>query len=93
MPNLQRSNPPDASKELRRRAEKRLKQKILSTCSSEHSTSSSPEDILCMIQEISIHKIELEIQHAELVQSRTGLEESLNLYTELYDYAPVGYLT
>ncbi len=93
MPNLQRSNPPDASKELRRRAEKRLKQKILSTCSSEHSTSSSPEDILCMIQEISIHKIELEIQHAELVQSRTELEESLNLYTELYDYAPVGYLT
>lgn len=40
-----------------------------------------------------MHQIELEIQNEELVQSRAVAEAALRQYTELYDFAPVGYFT
>jgi PAS domain S-box-containing protein len=40
-----------------------------------------------------VHQIELEIQNAELSQARGALEKSLEQYTDLYDFAPVGYFT
>ncbi len=57
------------------------------------SYTSSPEDMHRLIHELAIHKIELEIQQDELLQSRGELEESLERYIELYDFSPLGYMT
>jgi two-component system, cell cycle sensor histidine kinase and response regulator CckA len=54
---------------------------------------SSPDELLRMIHELSVHQIELEIQQEELVHSRSELEKSLSRYTDLYDFAPLGYMT
>ncbi|NMW21120.1 MAG: response regulator [Chlorobiaceae bacterium] len=53
----------------------------------------SPDEMHRVIHELSIHQIELEMQRDELLQTRGELEESLERYTELYEFAPHGYLT
>jgi PAS domain S-box-containing protein len=93
MPDKKLSNASDASRELRTRAEKHLQQKKLSTGSSALSTSSTPEEMQRFIHELTVHQIELEMQREELARSRIELEASLDRYTELYDFAPLGYLT
>ncbi len=40
-----------------------------------------------------MHQIELEMQNEELRESRAQVEAVLERYTDLYDFAPVGYLT
>jgi PAS domain S-box-containing protein len=45
------------------------------------------------VHELQVHQIELEMQNDELRQSRAEVEAGLERYTELYDFAPVGYLT
>ena len=46
-----------------------------------------------LVHELQVHQVELEMQNSALRQSRAELEEALARYTELYDYAPVGYFT
>ena len=46
-----------------------------------------------LIHELEVHQIELEMQNGELMRSRAELEEAYFKYTDLYDFAPVGYLT
>jgi PAS domain S-box-containing protein len=46
-----------------------------------------------LIHELEVHQIELEMQNAELRQAQEESELSRNKYTELYDFAPVGYFT
>ena len=46
-----------------------------------------------VIHELSIHQIELEMQQEQLLQSRAELEDSLERYTQLYDFSPLGFLT
>src|SRR5262245_38347176 len=46
-----------------------------------------------LVQELEIHKIELEMQNRALLEARAVLEESRARYAELYDYAPVGHMT
>jgi len=54
----------------------------------------SPEvDLAGLVHELQVHQIELEIQNNELRESRSELEAALTRYTELYDFAPVGYFT
>lgn len=43
--------------------------------------------------ELEIHRIELEMQNAELRQTRDEMESSLERYTDLYDFSPAGYFT
>jgi len=43
--------------------------------------------------ELETQQIELEIQNEELFRTREELELSRNKYSELYDFAPVGYFT
>ena len=49
--------------------------------------------MLKLHHELQMHQVELEMQNTELRQTRDQLEEALGQYTDLYDFAPVGYLT
>ncbi|MCG7935970.1 MAG: EAL domain-containing protein [Candidatus Thiodiazotropha taylori] len=46
-----------------------------------------------LLQNLQLHKIELEIQNRDLMESQKELENVRDQYAELYDFAPVGYLT
>ncbi len=46
-----------------------------------------------LVHELQVHEIELEMQNEELRASRAEAESLLALYSELYDFAPVGYFT
>lgn len=45
------------------------------------------------LHELEVHQIELEMQNEELTEARDKMEALLEKYTDLYDFAPVGYLT
>lgn len=77
-----------AAAKLRRRAEKHLEMQTVETEISR--TGDEPRRLL---HELQIHKVELEMQNAELCRARDEVEATLEKYTELYDFAPVGYVT
>jgi len=43
--------------------------------------------------ELDVHQIELEMQNRELLESQLQLEEARDSYADLYDFAPVNYVT
>ncbi len=53
----------------------------------------SEEDIRALVQELQVHKIELEMQNEELRGAHSRAEEAMSKYADLYDFAPVGYVT
>ncbi len=73
-------------KELRERAKQRLQNKGPAKALSEKGTSE-------IIEELSIHQEELNIQNEELQRTQAELEDARSKYFELYDLAPVGYVT
>jgi PAS domain-containing protein len=46
-----------------------------------------------LLHELEVHQIELEMQNTELRHTRDESEALLDKFTELYDFAPVGYFT
>ena len=50
-------------------------------------------DVNELIENLKIQQIELEMQNDELLSTQARLEISQRRYFELYDLAPVGYLT
>lgn len=50
-------------------------------------------DILSLIHELEVRQIELQIQNEELQQARREAEESREAYADLYEQAPIGYVT
>jgi PAS domain S-box-containing protein len=74
--------------ELRRRAEQLLGEKTGKALSP-----GMDDEPLRLQHELQVHQIELEMQNAELRQIRDELETALGKYTDLYDFAPVGYFT
>lgn len=78
---------PDAAA-LRRRAEARLR-----AAETKGVPARKEADTRRLVHELQVHQIELEMQNEELCESRAQVEEGLDRYTDLYDFAPVGYLT
>ena len=78
---------PDHS-DLRQRAEKQLKAQPTP------SIHAPPlEDFPKLVHELQVHQIELQMQNDELQRAKIDLETSLERYSDLYDFAPVGYFT
>ena len=46
-----------------------------------------------LLHELQVHQVELQVQNAELQDARNRMEVLLAKYTDLYDFAPVGYLS
>jgi PAS domain-containing protein len=53
----------------------------------------SEVDNLKLIHELQVHQIELEMQNEELVKAREQSDASMEKYTDLYDFAPSGFLS
>jgi len=73
---------------LRRRAEARLQSQT-----DPAATEESAVDRQGLLHELQVHQIELEMQNEELRCSQAKLEAAQAHYFELFDLAPVGYLT
>ncbi len=53
----------------------------------------SPEATANLIHELRVHQIELKMQNEELLRIQLELVAERNKYSNLYDFAPVGYFT
>ena len=85
-----KNRPKDAT-DLRQRAEAAFLEQ--SARSSEDLASLPPEETRRMLHELRVHQIELEMQNEELRRAQEELDASLARYLDLYDFAPVGYIT
>lgn len=72
--------------DLRERAE----EKISRVCDSQDY---SVDEVKKLVHELRVHQIELEMQNDALRQAQSELLASNEKYTDLYDFAPVSYLT
>jgi PAS domain S-box-containing protein len=72
---------------LRKRAEDALREK------NKDQQDLSIKDARSLIHELQVHQMELEMQNEELQRVQKELEESRDRYTDLYDFAPVGYFS
>ncbi len=73
---------------LRQRAEKILKKKLTNT-----NLQLSQEEMQKLIYELEVHQIELELQNEELKMAQAASKNYAEKYHELYDFAPIGYLS
>jgi len=73
---------------LRQKAEELLKKK-----KSNSDLQLSENESLKLIHELEVHQIELEMQSEELMSASIISQEVAKKYTQLYDFAPVGYFT
>ena len=76
--------------ELRARAERQMKKM---PADAENMEGLSADDMAKMIHELQVHQIELKMQNEELRRIHGELEKARDRYANLYDFAPVGYLT
>lgn len=80
--------PSHGDADLRRQAEQRLREGR-----PQDHVRRSPEDLDRLVHELQVHQVELELQNEELLRSREEVESAAREYTELYDFAPVGFFT
>jgi len=83
---------PEDPAKLRRRAEARLsgQRKSQRSKAEDSNSEASPRRL---VHELQVHQLELEMQNTELQEARDRMEEVLEKYTDLYDFAPVGYFS
>jgi PAS domain S-box-containing protein len=76
------TKPQKPRSELRRRAEASV------------ARTKSPEAVRSReLHELEVHQVELELQNEELRNTRQTMEVALERYTEVFDFAPIGYAT
>ncbi len=85
-----KTNRPDAA-ELRHRAEAVNRENEARAL--ENLAAGSPTEIQQLLHELRVHQIELEMQNEELRAAQVELETSRARFIDLYDLAPVGYVT
>ena len=78
--------------ELRRHAEARLRKRPRKQ-RSKAGDPQSEADPRRLLHELQVHQVELEVQNTELQEARNRMEALLEKYTDLYDFAPVGYFS
>ncbi|MCL4176685.1 MAG: PAS domain S-box protein [Verrucomicrobia bacterium] len=81
-------NTPNGPADLRHRAELHLRGQR-----SKPAPNRPQADNQRLLHELEVHQVELELQNAELQNAGNKLEMALEKYTDLYDFAPVGYFS
>jgi signal transduction histidine kinase/ActR/RegA family two-component response regulator len=46
-----------------------------------------------VVQELEVHREEIQVQQAQILETQRALEESRDRYADLYDFAPIAFLT
>jgi PAS domain S-box-containing protein len=80
-----KSDAPNDGAELRRRAEQQVE--------SHPALPADGDSAERLLHELQVYQIELEMQNEALREAQEEAELALERYVELYDHAPVGYLT
>jgi PAS domain S-box-containing protein len=71
---------------LRNRAEEQVRERKLA--------GRAPQpDLERLVHELEVQQVALELQNEELREARVDLESALARYTEIFDFAPIGYAT
>jgi PAS domain S-box-containing protein len=83
---MKNDSSPQGPEDLRKRAEESLKSEF-------DRPGDSWQEATDLIHELRVHQIELEMQNEELRRAQNEIEISRSRYADLYDFAPVGYLT
>jgi PAS domain S-box-containing protein len=78
---------PPGDPDLRRRAAEQLER------DGRGDPPAKPEEVEAVLHELRVHQIELEMQNDELLRTQLDLEAARARYFDLWDLAPVGYLT
>lgn len=76
----------DRTARLRRLAEKTVSERGLKD-------DLSVEDLKGLLFELEVHQVELQMQNDELLASEAEKERVLQMYSDLYNFAPVGYIS
>ena len=79
--------PPSDGTELRRKAEELLRSAPKNVSHQDY------QNLAEILHELQVHQAELEIQNEELRQAQVELANARDLYFDLYELAPVGYLS
>ena len=87
MPDNRSNNGADSPRTLRQRAEQRL------LAGQAEASGMSADALANWCAQLQIAQIELQIQNEELLAAQLAAAEAREHYRELFDYAPVGYLT
>ena len=78
-----------AGQALRRQAEMLVLEKV----PLENTDNMSRVEVKQTLHELRVHQVELEMQNEELCRAQEALDVSHVRYLDLYDFAPVGYIT